>query len=67
MGRGKSGNMPLAVILIGATFLFLVLFIMMIPTLPFQVSTEEQTVIYMIVFVLMGGLMLLLMKNAKVF
>lgn len=67
MGKKGSDKMPLSVILVGATFLFLVLFVMMIPVLPFQVSSEEQTVIYMIVFVLMGGLMLLLMKNAKVF
>lgn len=60
--RGKS--VPLGSILIGAVFIFFILVLMMIPSLPFEVTNEEQLVLYAISFIVMGGMLVMLMRNA---
>lgn len=60
--RGKS--VPLGSILMGAVFIFFILVLMMIPALPFEVTNEEQLVLYAISFIVMGGMLVMLMRNA---
>ena len=61
-----KNSLSMSVVLIGAIFIFLVLVLMIIPTLPFQITTEQQTIMYLMVLIVVGGLMVILMKNAKV-
>lgn len=60
--RGKS--VPIGAVLIGAVFIFLVLILMMIPALPFEVTAQEQLILYLVAFVAMGGMMVMLMRYA---
>jgi len=60
--KGKS--VPLGSILIGAVFIFFVLVLMMIPALPFEVTVQEQLVLYAVAFIVMGGMLVMLMRNA---
>ena len=60
--RGKS--VPMGAVLIGAVFIFLVLILMMIPVLPFEVTAQEQLILYLVAFVAMGGMMVMLMRYA---
>jgi len=60
--RGKS--VPIGAVLIGAVFIFIILVLLIIPTLPFQVTPQEQLILYAIAFIVMGGMLVMLMRNA---
>lgn len=60
--RGKP--VPIGAVLIGAVFIFLVLLLMMIPALPFEVTAQEQLILYLVAFVAMGGMLVMLMRYA---
>lgn len=60
MGR-KNRNEGFGMILIGMALLLFVLFLLLIPALPFQVTVIEQTLLYLFAFLLlMGGLALVI-------
>ena len=60
MGR-KNRNEGFGMILIGMALLLFVLFLMIIPVLPFQVTVIEQSLLYLFAFLLlMGGLALVI-------
>ena len=57
-------NVPIGAVLIGAVFIFLVLVLMMIPVLPFEVTAQEQLILYLVAFLVMGGMLVMLMRYA---
>lgn len=59
--RRKSGkNIGMGMVMISAMLIFLALFLFLIPALPFQMTNNEQTVVYVIGFlVMMAGLIVL--------
>jgi len=60
MGR-KNRNEGFGMILIGMALLLFVLFLMLIPALPFQITALEQSLLYLFAFLLlMGGLALVI-------
>lgn len=58
--HGKS--VPIGAVLIGALFIFIVVVLMMIPYIPFQVTQNEQIIIYLVAFLSMGGMLVMLMR-----
>lgn len=60
----RRSKVPLGSVLIAAVFVFFILVLMMIPALPFEVSSQEQLVLYAISFIVMGGLLVMLMRDA---
>jgi hypothetical protein len=61
---GRRSGVPLGSILIGAVFIFLILVLMIIPVLPFEVTANEQLILYAISFIVMGGMLVMLMRYA---
>lgn len=57
----KSRNEGFGMILIGMALLLFVLFLMIIPALPFEITVIEQSLLYLFAFLLLiGGLTLTL-------
>jgi hypothetical protein len=60
--RGKS--VPLGALLIGAGFIFIILMLLLIQSLPFALSQNEQVIVYGTAMLAMGGMLVMLMRNA---
>lgn len=60
MGR-KNKNEGFGIILVGMALILFVLFLMIIPVMPFELTVVEQSLMYLFAFMLlMGGVALML-------
>ncbi len=58
----SSGMEGFGMVLIGMGIIFFILFLMIIPSLPFQITQTEQIILYLFAFLMLVGGMVLVIK-----